>query len=126
MARRRRLDPGRVRLHRRDPGRSLAAGPDDPRVDAALLLPELRGAGRSDYPRTLRTFEAVLDDLTKDGHCYRYRPDEHPLGRPREPSTSATSPVRRCARVAHPRRRLTPKAAVPMPKCYSCVVFGAG
>lgn len=54
--------------------------PDDPRVDAALLLASLRGAVPADDPRTLRTLEAVLGDLTHDGYCYRFRPDERPLG----------------------------------------------
>ena len=45
---------------------------DDPRVDSALLLPGIRGAIPSDDPRTLRTRQAILDELTDDGHVYRF------------------------------------------------------
>ncbi|HEX3833275.1 MAG TPA: glycoside hydrolase family 15 protein, partial [Solirubrobacteraceae bacterium] len=54
--------------------------PDDPRVDASLLLPVIRGAIRPDDPRSLATLLAVEDELTDDGYCYRFRPDERPLG----------------------------------------------
>ena len=54
--------------------------PEDPRVDAALLLPALRGGVAADDPRTLATLEAVLEELSEDGYAYRYRPDERPLG----------------------------------------------
>ncbi len=54
---------------------------DDARVDAALLLPPIRGAVARDDPRTLATLEAVDRELTEEGYCYRYRPDERPLGR---------------------------------------------
>ena len=53
---------------------------DDPGLDAALLLPALRGAVPADDPRSRATLEAVLADLTEDGYCYRFRPDERPLG----------------------------------------------
>ncbi|TMD91758.1 MAG: glycoside hydrolase family 15 protein, partial [Chloroflexi bacterium] len=53
---------------------------DDPRVDAALLLPALRGAVPADDPRTLATLRAVEAELTTDGYAYRYRPDARPLG----------------------------------------------
>ena len=53
---------------------------DDERVDAALLLAGIRGAVAADDPRTLATLRAVEADLTEDGYCYRYRPDERPLG----------------------------------------------
>jgi GH15 family glucan-1,4-alpha-glucosidase len=52
----------------------------DPRVDAALLLPAIRGGMPLDDPRTLATLAAVGDQLTQDGYCYRFRPDERPLG----------------------------------------------
>jgi len=54
--------------------------PDDTRIDAALLLPAIRGAIPPDDPRTLETLAAVERELTEDGYCYRYRPDERPLG----------------------------------------------
>ncbi len=54
--------------------------PGDERVDAALLLPAIRGAIDPQDPRSLATLEAVERDLTQDGYCYRYRPDERPLG----------------------------------------------
>ncbi len=54
--------------------------PKDSRVDAALLLPALRGAIPADDPRSTETFAAVLAELTEDGYVYRYRPDGRPLG----------------------------------------------
>ena len=55
--------------------------PRDDRIDAALLIPGLRGAVAADDPRTRATLAAVLDELTQDGYAYRYRPDARPLGR---------------------------------------------
>jgi GH15 family glucan-1,4-alpha-glucosidase len=52
----------------------------DERLDAALLLPPLRGAIAASDPRTLATLRAYTDELTQDGYAYRYRPDERPLG----------------------------------------------
>ncbi|HWK26489.1 MAG TPA: glycoside hydrolase family 15 protein [Solirubrobacter sp.] len=52
----------------------------DPRVDAALLSPALRGAVPADDPRAVATLRAVLAELTEDGYAYRYRADERPLG----------------------------------------------
>jgi GH15 family glucan-1,4-alpha-glucosidase len=60
-------------------GRWRRAAGDD-RVDAALLLAGIRGAVPADDPRTSATLAAVLDELTEDGYCYRYRPDDRPLG----------------------------------------------
>jgi len=54
--------------------------PTDDRIDAALLLPAIRGGIPADDPRTIATLERVAADLTQDGFCYRYRPDERPLG----------------------------------------------
>ncbi|WP_345703043.1 glycoside hydrolase family 15 protein [Pseudonocardia eucalypti] len=54
--------------------------PDDPRVDAALLLPALNGALPADDPRNTATLRAVTTQLTDDGYVYRYRPDNRPLG----------------------------------------------
>lgn len=55
--------------------------PDDPRVDAALLLPSIRGAIPPRDPRTVATVAAVRDELGEDGFVYRFRPDERPLGK---------------------------------------------
>ena len=54
--------------------------PTDERIDAALLLPGIRGAVGPEDPRTIATLRAVEAELTQDGYCYRYRPDERPLG----------------------------------------------
>jgi alpha,alpha-trehalase len=54
--------------------------PTDPRIDAALLMAGVRGAIPADDPRTLATLHSVRAELTDDGYCYRYRPDERPLG----------------------------------------------
>jgi len=54
--------------------------PDDPRLDAALLLPGLRGAVAPDDPRTIATLAAYTRDLTINGYAYRFRQDERPLG----------------------------------------------
>jgi len=55
--------------------------PTDERVDAALLLPTLRGALPPDDPRAVLTLRAVLDELTEDGYAYRFRHGDLPLGR---------------------------------------------
>ena len=66
--------------HALHPSGRWQRSPGDPRVDAALLLPAIRGAIPASDPRTLTTLRAVSDELTQDGYCYRYRPDERPLG----------------------------------------------
>ena len=53
---------------------------DDDRIDAALLLPGIRGAVPPEDPRTERTRRAVLAELAEDGYLYRFRPDRRPLG----------------------------------------------
>lgn len=53
---------------------------DDERVDAALLLPPLRGALPADDPRVAKTIAAVRQELAVDGYVYRYQADERPLG----------------------------------------------
>ena len=53
--------------------------PDDGHVDAALLLPGLRGAVPADDPRTVATWRAVIDELTSDGYVYRFRRQPGPL-----------------------------------------------
>jgi hypothetical protein len=60
-------------------GRWQRAG-DDPRVDAALLLPAIRGVVPAADPRTVATLRAVECDLVEDGYVYRFRHDERPLG----------------------------------------------
>ena len=54
-------------------------GPQDARVDAALLLPAIRGALPATDPRSLATLEAVKADLGSSGYVYRFRQDERPL-----------------------------------------------
>jgi GH15 family glucan-1,4-alpha-glucosidase len=53
--------------------------PRDPGVDAALLLPAIRGAVPADDPRSVATWQAVIDDLTEDGYVYRFRQQPGPL-----------------------------------------------
>jgi alpha,alpha-trehalase len=53
--------------------------PDDGRVDAALLLPVIRGALPADDPRNRATIRAVTGELTEDGYVYRFRHDARPL-----------------------------------------------
>jgi hypothetical protein len=45
----------------------------DARLDAALLLPAIRGAIPAADPRSVATLEAVARELVVDGYCYRYR-----------------------------------------------------
>jgi alpha,alpha-trehalase len=54
--------------------------PGDPGLDAALLMPAIRGAVPADDPRTVETLRAYLAELTQDGYAYRFRHDERPLG----------------------------------------------
>ncbi|MEW2294955.1 glycoside hydrolase family 15 protein [Streptomyces sp. NPDC006743] len=53
--------------------------PDDPKADAALLLPPLRGALPADDPRTRATLAACRDQLAQDHFMYRFRHDDRPL-----------------------------------------------
>ncbi|GGB35150.1 glycoside hydrolase [Flexivirga endophytica] len=53
--------------------------PDDDRVDAALLLPAIRGGVPPDDPRSVATYNAVQADLSQDGYVYRFRQDAGPL-----------------------------------------------
>ena len=53
--------------------------PGDPRVDASLLIPAIRGAVPPEDPRTRATLAAVLEELGRDGFVYRFRQDERPL-----------------------------------------------
>jgi GH15 family glucan-1,4-alpha-glucosidase len=54
--------------------------PEDARVDAALLLPLLRGATPPDDPRTAATLGAIRRELVDDEYVYRYRHEGHALG----------------------------------------------
>ncbi len=54
--------------------------PDDPRVDASLLLPAIRGALPATDPRSIATIAAVESELTEEEYVYRFRPDGRPLG----------------------------------------------
>ena len=49
-------------------------------VDAALLIPSIRGAIPPTDPRTAATLDAVRADLGRHGFVYRFQPDERPLG----------------------------------------------
>ena len=53
--------------------------PQDPALDAALLLPPLRGGTDPADPRTTATLAGYLTDLTRDGYAYRFRHDDRPL-----------------------------------------------
>ena len=53
--------------------------PQDPALDAALLLPSLRGGVPADDPRSTATLAGYLTDLTRDGYAYRFRHDDRPL-----------------------------------------------
>jgi GH15 family glucan-1,4-alpha-glucosidase len=66
--------------HALHPAGHWQRSPTDQRLDAALLLPAIRGGIPADDPRTIATLHAVARELTQDGYCYRYRPDERPLG----------------------------------------------
>jgi GH15 family glucan-1,4-alpha-glucosidase len=54
--------------------------PADHRVDASLLLAQLRGAVPVADPRSRATLDAVLAELVDDGYCYRFRAEGLPLG----------------------------------------------
>ncbi|MDG6110503.1 glycoside hydrolase family 15 protein [Dactylosporangium aurantiacum] len=54
--------------------------PGDPRVDAALLFPGIRGALPLRDPRTAATLSAVRAHLAEDGYVYRFEAGDQPLG----------------------------------------------
>ncbi|WP_433225372.1 glycoside hydrolase family 15 protein [Actinomadura formosensis] len=62
------------------PGGRWKRATDDDRVDAALLIPPLRGALPAGDPRTAATLRAVRADLVEEGFVYRYRVGGEPLG----------------------------------------------
>ena len=53
--------------------------PADERVDAALLVPVIRGGLPLDDPRSQATIRAVTEELAEDGYAYRFRHDARPL-----------------------------------------------
>jgi GH15 family glucan-1,4-alpha-glucosidase len=53
--------------------------PEDPRIDAALLLPAIRGALPAADPRSVATVQSVRDELSQEGYVYRFRQDTRPL-----------------------------------------------
>jgi alpha,alpha-trehalase len=54
--------------------------PGDPRVDAALLLPAIRGALPVSDPRSTATIAAVEAELRREDYVYRFGHDARPLG----------------------------------------------
>jgi GH15 family glucan-1,4-alpha-glucosidase len=52
----------------------------DGRVDASLLLSEIRGAIAPEDPRSVATRLAVVDELCEDDYIYRYMEPGEPLG----------------------------------------------
>ena len=53
--------------------------PDDAGLDAALLLPPIRGALTAGDPRTLATLAALEEELGRDSFLYRFRQQPGPL-----------------------------------------------
>ncbi|MEO8750780.1 MAG: glycoside hydrolase family 15 protein [Allobranchiibius sp.] len=53
--------------------------PQDESLDAALLLPPIRGALSAHDPRTTATLRAYREELTEDYYAYRFRHDQRPL-----------------------------------------------
>ncbi len=53
--------------------------PGDERVDAALLLPGIRGAVPTGDPRTAATLAAVREELDQEHYVYRFRQQPGPL-----------------------------------------------
>ncbi|RKE17503.1 glycoside hydrolase family 15 protein [Streptomyces sp. TLI_171] len=69
----------RALVDSRHPSGRWQRSPTDPAVDAALLLPALRGAVPADAPPSRATLAAVLSDLADDHFCYRFRHRPGPL-----------------------------------------------
>jgi GH15 family glucan-1,4-alpha-glucosidase len=59
--------------HALHPSGRWQRAPDDDSLDAALLLPPVRGGLTADDPRTVQTLRGYLDELTQDGYAYRFR-----------------------------------------------------
>jgi GH15 family glucan-1,4-alpha-glucosidase len=66
--------------HALHPAGHWQRAPRDERVDAALLLPALRGAVAPGDPRSRATLAAVDERLTQDGYCYRFAAGDAALG----------------------------------------------
>ncbi len=66
--------------HATHPSGRWQRSPQDPGLDAALLLPALRGAIPANDPRTVATLTTYSDTLTIDGYAYRFRHNDEPLG----------------------------------------------
>ncbi len=64
----------------RHPSGRWQRAPDDPRVDASLLLPAIRGALPPSDPRSVATVAAVRADLAQEGYVYRFRHDRREPG----------------------------------------------
>ncbi|WP_433413207.1 glycoside hydrolase family 15 protein [Microtetraspora malaysiensis] len=69
-----------TKAHATHPSGRWKRARDDPRLDGALLLAAIRGAVPASDPRSRRTLEAYVDELTDDGYAYRFRHDDRPLG----------------------------------------------
>ncbi len=54
--------------------------PSDPGLDAALLLPAIRGAVPANDPRSQATIAAIGAELVQEHYVYRFRHDDRPLG----------------------------------------------
>ncbi len=67
----------RTALH---PSGRWQRSPGDARVDASLLLSEIRGAVAPEDPRSVTTRAAVVADLCEDDYIYRYAEPGEPLG----------------------------------------------
>ena len=81
-------DTGKHAVH---PSGRWQRSPGDPGLDAALLMPPVRGAVPADDPRTTETLRAYLAELTQDGYAYRFRHDSGRWVRPRARSCCAAS-----------------------------------
>lgn len=64
----------------RHPSGRWQRSPQDPRIDASLLLPGIRGAVSWSDPRTVATVDAVERELGSQGYVYRFSQDSRPLG----------------------------------------------
>ena len=67
----------RTSLH---PSGRWQRSPGDERIDASLLLAEIRGGLAPDDARSVATRRAVLEELCEDDYIYRYGHRGHPLG----------------------------------------------
>lgn len=67
----------RTSLH---PSGRWQRSPTDTRVDASLLLAEIRGALADDDPRSVSTRQAILAELCQDDYLYRFADPGKPLG----------------------------------------------